>query len=123
MSYRPCNEQVCAATGIVGKTKPAGSGLPFASSGEIFYPLVQLERVVRFRRKAAEVVASSEGQMMQQTGVTERRSPNRYAGAAIRNLRFSSARGKGTKGLPILRRRPGEDGIHSAGPFRGLSKG
>ena len=61
--------------------------------------------------------------MMRRTGVPERRSPNRYAGTAIRNLRFSSGRGKGTKGLPILRRRPGEDGIHFGGPFGGLLKG
>jgi hypothetical protein len=50
MSYRPCNDQVRAAARIVCNTEPAGSGLPFAPSGEIFYPLVQLERVVRFRR-------------------------------------------------------------------------
>jgi hypothetical protein len=61
--------------------------------------------------------------MMRRTGVPERRSPNRYVGTAIRNLRFSSGRGKGTKGLPILRRRPGEDGIHFAGSFGGLLKG
>jgi hypothetical protein len=61
--------------------------------------------------------------MMRQTGVTGRRSANRYAGTAIRNSKFSSGRGKGTKGLPILRRRPGEAGIHSAGPFGGLLKG
>ena len=43
MSYRPCNDQVRAAARIVGKFEPAGSGLPFAPSGEIFYPLVRLD--------------------------------------------------------------------------------
>ncbi len=61
--------------------------------------------------------------MIRQVDVTEGRSPNRYAGTAIRNLRFSIGRGKGTKGLPILRRRLGEAGIYSAGPFGGLLKG
>ena len=123
MSYRPCNDQVCAAARIVGKFEPAGSGLPFAPSGEIFYPLVRLDGSFGSGDRRCEVVASSEGQMMQRTGVTERRSPNRSAGTTIRNLRFSSGRGKGTKGLPILRRGPGEDGVHFVGPFGGLLKG
>jgi hypothetical protein len=50
MSYRPCCDEVCAAARIVGKTEPAGLELPFAPSGGFFYPLVQLEWVVRFRR-------------------------------------------------------------------------
>jgi hypothetical protein len=41
-----CNDQVCVVAQIVGKTEPAGSGLPFAPFGETFRPLVQLKRVV-----------------------------------------------------------------------------
>jgi hypothetical protein len=39
-----CNAQVCVVAQIVGKTEPAGSGLPFAPFGETFRPLVQLKR-------------------------------------------------------------------------------